>query len=801
MRKSSNLLKLFAIALLSLFIMFGSADKAEALMIELSLEELSSKADSIVIGTVESTSSSWDETRENIYTKIIVSVEGELKNEKQQSTVTIVVPGGEADGITQLVSDTPAFKPGEKAIFFLDEQTRQNLPRRQIQPIFYRLTGQFQGKLEISNDRVNGIALSELEKAINTYGEDPGTYGEDSIELPIDSNWWDQPDSGDDTGFVYLGIRWSGSPPNVPYYVNTSADRSNHIQAAANTWSDAGAGFAFNYSGTHTRSGKASFNGINEIMWHDLETNYVLAVATLWFSGDRILEADMVFNTRFGWSTSGWDGHDVQTVALHEFGHWLGLDHSPEYGSIMYYQIKGTQRDLHPVDVAGIKYIYGNSGTTEPADPGEPDEPEGPVPENNHFADRITITGSQGYTTGTNVNASKETGEPKHDGKNGGRSVWWEWVAPASGSVEIDTFESNFDTILAVYTGSAVNDLTSVASNDDYGGTSQSRVYFEAQEGTAYNIAVDGWGSSSGSIALNWLLDPHTPAVPEPELYSLTILVEGEGITDPGAGYHSYEKGTEVLLEARPAEGWQFDGWIINENVSEAAAEIIIVDQDITATAVFGEINTPDPGQEPEEDAAEESDDQDKGDEGQESEDRDEKEPGSNDNSEPNPGPAPSPPRAPEPAAPASPGTPLKVEHSIIISVRGAGTTEPEPGSHQYEEDQKISILAKPADGWRFSKWVVNDLEFYEPGTTIKMTGNRTATAHFERIIPGDVTGDAEVTVADIVIVVRHTLGLSVMTAEQVHNADVNGDGVVDVRDISLLMRYTLGLIDSLPGQ
>ncbi|HUT37086.1 MAG TPA: choice-of-anchor D domain-containing protein, partial [Planctomycetota bacterium] len=133
-------------------------------------------------------------------------------------------------------------------------------------------------------------------------------------------------------------------------------------------------------------------------------------------------------------------------------------------------------------------------------------------PANDHFANATAVSGTSGQTTGSNANATKETGEPDHAGNAGGRSVWWRWTAPSSGEATINTFGSGFDTLLAVYTGSSVGALTLVASNDDSGGDVRSQVTFIAVAGTTYRIAVDGYGGGSGNIILNWSLTGTGPA-------------------------------------------------------------------------------------------------------------------------------------------------------------------------------------------------------------------------------------------------------------------------------------------------
>ena len=125
---------------------------------------------------------------------------------------------------------------------------------------------------------------------------------------------------------------------------------------------------------------------------------------------------------------------------------------------------------------------------------------------NNHFANRLLLSGTSVQTTGTNVGATRESGEPVHAGVTGGKSVWWSWTATSSGSVTLSTAGSSFDTTLGVYRGTAVNSLTRVASNDDENFDNDiytSKLTFNAVAGTTYQIAVDGYEGEAGSIRLS----------------------------------------------------------------------------------------------------------------------------------------------------------------------------------------------------------------------------------------------------------------------------------------------------------
>jgi hypothetical protein len=151
-------------------------------------------------------------------------------------------------------------------------------------------------------------------------------------------------------------------------------------------------------------------------------------------------------------------------------------------------------------------------------------------PTNDMFANRITLTGSSITVNTTNVGATSEAGEPSHAGFPPRQTLWWTWTAPGSGSVDIDTFTSNFDTVLAVYTGSAVNMLTQVAANDQFGGN-QSKVTFTAAGGTVFQVVVGGFFSATGNVTMHVTFTQNMPTISS---FNPTSGPFGTGVTING---------------------------------------------------------------------------------------------------------------------------------------------------------------------------------------------------------------------------------------------------------------------------
>jgi hypothetical protein len=125
-------------------------------------------------------------------------------------------------------------------------------------------------------------------------------------------------------------------------------------------------------------------------------------------------------------------------------------------------------------------------------------------PSNDAFADAVDLgTEVTASASGTNVDATAEPGESAHYRDRRARaSVWYRWTPAVERRMQIDTCGSHVDTLLAVYTGSALGALSQVASDDDSSCRRQSQVDFDALTGETYSIAVDGYRGDEGSIEL-----------------------------------------------------------------------------------------------------------------------------------------------------------------------------------------------------------------------------------------------------------------------------------------------------------
>lgn len=200
----------------------------------------------------------------------------------------------------------------------------------------------------------------------------------------------------------------------------------------------------------------------------------------------------------------------------------------------------------------------------------------GPV--NDVFVKATPLEGSAGSVSGDSAEATKEKGEPDHAENQGGRSLWWSFAAAEDGVLTLDTDGSNFDTVLAAYTGTSVTNLAEVASNDDaLPGSGYSKLAFTVRSGQVYRIAVDGFAGTAGNVALAY-------AFTATNLFDVTVSVNGEGSVTPNGG--SFEAGSTVVLTAEATPYSQFVGWTGDVDTTDNPLSIVLT-ADTAVTAVF----------------------------------------------------------------------------------------------------------------------------------------------------------------------------------------------------------------------
>ena len=175
--------------------------------------------------------------------------------------------------------------------------------------------------------------------------------------------------SSDQQAYELTGPTWPSHP--VKYYVNTAnADVDPDlvvpaIEDGALAWSvQSNADFAFEYDGS-TAATAQGYNQKNEVIFRNASSGSAIATAYTWYSGDTILDSDIIFwdaAFQFFVGSSGRSGgFYVEDIAAHEFGHSAGIDHTPVSGATMYPSVSYCSthpRSLASDDLDAIEALY-----------------------------------------------------------------------------------------------------------------------------------------------------------------------------------------------------------------------------------------------------------------------------------------------------------------------------------------------------------------------------------------------------------------------------------------------------------
>jgi hypothetical protein len=181
-------------------------------------------------------------------------------------------------------------------------------------------------------------------------------------------------------GYSFDYPRWSVMPVEWRYNAGgePSPESLRRIQDGFEAWNaEVGPTFGFRYAGPTTSNGFSPSDGFNVASWGSPGTPTALAGSACYedlVDTNRILQCDVVFDATilagFAWNT-GTDApscteYDLWSIASHEAGHWLELNHVNDPGdeAMTMWPTPRTcdagPRDLAWGDRSGARYAYPN---------------------------------------------------------------------------------------------------------------------------------------------------------------------------------------------------------------------------------------------------------------------------------------------------------------------------------------------------------------------------------------------------------------------------------------------------------
>ena len=171
---------------------------------------------------------------------------------------------------------------------------------------------------------------------------------------------------------------------------------------------------------------------------------------------------------------------------------------------------------------------------------------------NDAFAAARVLTGPSAVVTGSNANASRESGEPLIITRARGLSLWYKWVAPATRRYQVSTYSSG-DPVVGIYTGTSLSTLALVTSNDDSGPYFDSLATLNATAGVTYYICVDASSGTGGSFTLS-IADSEWQYVTDDPLYA------APAVGADGTIYFGDEYGLIHAVNPNGTRKWRYTG-------------------------------------------------------------------------------------------------------------------------------------------------------------------------------------------------------------------------------------------------
>jgi hypothetical protein len=308
--------------------------------------ELGDAAELIASGEVSHSHSFWSEDAAIIETETTITLSRLVKGDAP-AEIVVRSEGGfiPDDNIGMIAPHEASFAVGEQMVIFAHKQGD-----------YYRIQNGAAGKLSLDGG-LHGSAFSFV-----LDGWSDGDFTQRLVRASA-------------TASHYTATRrWKTPDTTVAFRINVntlqkgvgnSADAFlDAIKSAAATWNQTpSADFTLDFAGT-TQSTQTGYNHVNEIVFMAKGVDNRGALAQVWYTGDgTIVEADIWINDDFRWVVGDnlpGDEVDLQSALLHEFGHWLILNHSSDSTNVMYPTLApgATKRQLSRWEVEGISAIY-----------------------------------------------------------------------------------------------------------------------------------------------------------------------------------------------------------------------------------------------------------------------------------------------------------------------------------------------------------------------------------------------------------------------------------------------------------
>lgn len=332
---------------------------------------LAAQADLIVRGRVTGQRSQWSADHLRIETIHTLAVHYAIAG-AAPATLAIVTEGGylPAEGLGMYSTHVAELAMGEEVLLFLHP----------VQDAFAVSAGEA-GKFTVFAGLASNRELYIEVPLAQLYPTLASALKSSGRQLLLPADWQTtEAESGSvqaaaPQDFVFENLRWPGAYPEILLKINPNAPEAGSADGtveafllaiidAAITWSVVpSAAFTMLYGGQISAT-TVAYNGVNEVIFYPGGQTSVAGRSSIWYDDNRvILETDFWLNRDLNWDTTGNPDSvelDVESVAVHEFGHWLGLGHDTSSNAVMYASItQGTlRRTLADSDIAGITSVY-----------------------------------------------------------------------------------------------------------------------------------------------------------------------------------------------------------------------------------------------------------------------------------------------------------------------------------------------------------------------------------------------------------------------------------------------------------